>query len=437
MKRICLLHCHVDRQEPHTNARDLYSLALFSKFGNVDFVNVFGPGVKEFENTHFDLVIVSNSFMVMRSSPYWKTLVDRIKTLLTNASQRILFAQDDYHRIDRTVNFAKSFDIQICSVFSGEDGIYSGLGLRTHPWLIGFADEQIDKVLSAACVEWDQRTIDVGQRVYFLPLEFGTEGRRKAELAVSFGEEMTRLGLFCDISTNDADRFSGIDWFKFLSNCRSTIGRHSGASLITSSPFDPVKAAVIQDVYGTEKFEKQLGRYMGCRRMETPFLAPSPRLFEAASLHVLQVLEKSSLTYGIEEWNHYVPISPDLSEAEMVAKFIKSTEAIEMTRRCHDELFGNPKWRRENWVTNLGISLGLQPLTRRGTLKVPESENQLYQMIKHLKSRQERLIKIRRVSKSRKDHKWSPIEAVFRWTPIEVSEINRVIGHQVSDHPYS
>jgi hypothetical protein len=437
MKKICLLHCQVDREEPHTNARDLYSLTLFSKFGDLEIVNVFGPGVEELESIHFDLVIVSNSFMVMRSSPYWKFLIKRVKKLLTNASQRILFLQDDYHRIDRTVSFAKNFDIQICTVFSGDNGIYSGLGVRTYPWLIGFADEENDRVLSSMRIDWSRRTIDVGQRVYFLPLEFGTEGRRKAELAVSFREKMTQLGLVCDISTDDADRFSGMDWFKFLSNCRSTIGRQSGASLTTSSPFNQVKAAVIQDVYGKEKFEKQLKRYMGRRQLEKPFLAPSPRLFEAASLHVLQVLEKSSVSYGIKEWEHYIPVEPDLADFEIVAKFLKSSEAIEMTRRCHDELFNNPKWKRENWIGDLGISLGLQLLTQRGNIKVPESEIQLYEVIKHFDSRQERCRRIRSYSNSLESYDWSPIEVVFRWVPVALAEVARVIGQDIFAEPIS
>lgn len=166
-------------------------------------------------------------------------------------------------------------------------------------------------------------------------------------------------------------------------------------------------------------------------------MAPSPRLFEAASLHVLQVLEKSSVSYGIKEWEHYIPVSPDLADIEIVAKFLKSSEAIEMTGRCHDELFRNPKWKRENWISDLGISLGLQSLTQRGNIKVPESENQLYEVIKHIDSRQERCRRIRSYSNSQDSYDWSPIEVVFRWVPVAVTEVASVIGQDILDEQIS
>jgi hypothetical protein len=420
---ICVVHCQVDREEPHSNARDIQSLLLFSQFGDVTFVNAFGPGIAEVEDRRFDLVVVTNSFMVMRSSPYWKFLLRRIRKLLTNASQRILFVQDDYHRIDRTVSLARSFDIQICSVFSGEDEIYTGLGVRTYPWLIGFADEEMDQMLSHLRVDWNQRSIDVGQRVYFLGLEFGSDGRRKAELAVLYSELMTRYGLTCDVSTDEESRFSGMDWFKFLGNCRSTIGRHSGASLVTKSSFDPARALAIQETFNDENFEQQLSRYLGKRRKERSFLAPSPRMFEAASLHVLQVLERSHISYGLEEWNHFVPISPDLSESEQVAKFIKSQDAAEMTLRCHRELFENPKWRREIWINDLAHSLGFSSLENSGVVNAPSIELDLYERVRGGATRQERQKEVSAHSKLNRNGQWHPIESIFRWKPVGVAQL--------------
>ncbi|CAB4642037.1 unannotated protein [freshwater metagenome] len=427
-KSICVLHCQIDRDEPHTNARDLYSLALLSKFAEVTFINVLGPGLDEVDDRNFDLVIVSNSFMIMRSSPYWPTLLRRSSKVLLSASHRILFLQDDYHRIDQTVRFAKEMDIEIYSVFADVDSIYAEYGITAKPWLIGFADKKMDQLLSSLRIEWDMRTIDVGQRVFELSLEFGSEGRRKADLAAGFSKRMTELGLSCDVSIDERDRFSGFEWFEFLANCRATIGRHSGASLVSNSPLDQARALVIQDVFKNEEFERQLARYIGDRQREKSFLAPSPRVFEAASLQVLQVLEKSTVPYGIEEWNHFVPISSDLSDCESVAKFIKSSEAVGMAERCHMELFGNPKWRREKWIEDVAVSKGFTALDEPAEVKIPFVERDLYEKIASLKSRSNRLKVIRRHSKSARNGSWHQIEAVHRWTSIEVFDINEVIG---------
>jgi hypothetical protein len=429
-RSICVLHCLLERDEPHTNKRDLYSLAFLSRFADITFVNAFGPGVYEIEDWRFDLVIVSDSFMVMRSSPYWTTLVSRVAKILNNSSQKILFLQDDYQRLDITSEFARSFGIVVFSVFAHDGGIHSGHGVDVRPWLIGFADVRMDEFLSSFRKDWFNRPIDVGQRVYELSLEYGSEGRKKAKLAIDFAEKMKQLEMICDVSSDAKERFSGLEWFEFLSSCRATIGRHSGASLTTNSPFDRARALAIQKVYKDESFEKQLSRYLNSTHQEQQYLAASPRVFEAASLEVLQVLERSPVSYGLEEWNHFVPISPDFSDIGVVAKFIKSSDAIEMTKRCRQELYGNPRWRREKWLDELASSAGFTESSKKGLIVVPKIERDLIRKICTVGSRQSRLKIIIKHAKTNRGGAWHPIEAIHRWASINEIDIRDIVGEE-------
>lgn len=417
---ICIIHCLVEKTSPDVVRRDVVTFAQLSQYADVTFVNALGPGLTSIENQAFDLVIVSDSFMVFRSSPYWNSLVKRIATVLSNAARRVLFLQDDYVRLDKTVRFARKYDVIVYSVFSDIDELYANSKVVSRPWLIGFADHDMDQYLQTLLIPWDERKIDIGQRVTRTTLEFGSEGRKKAELAEKFREFATDEGFTCDISTLDEDRFSGDEWFKFLANARSTIGRQSGASLITRSPWLQVHATVIESVYEEEPFNRQIKRLLGRRHKEVPLLAPSPRIFEGASLQVLQILESSQVSYGIEPWIHFVPIEHDFSNIDIVFDFLKSSEAPKMAKNCYFELFGNPKWSREQWIKNLAEENGLQPSPVTHNITVPNVELDTYKILRDEKTRQERLKLLDKNPNRSEDSHWSPIEAVHSWKPVEI-----------------
>ncbi len=104
-KSICIIHCLVEKSSPDVVRRDVVTFAQLSQYANLTFVNALGPGLASLESESFDLVIVSDSFMVFRSSPYWTVLEKRISKVLNKAAKRILFLQDDYVRLDKTVQF--------------------------------------------------------------------------------------------------------------------------------------------------------------------------------------------------------------------------------------------------------------------------------------------------------------------------------------------
>ena len=420
VQSVCVVHCLVERTSPHVVQRDLASFMLLDQFADITFVNAFGSGLLEIKDNKYDLVIISDSFMVFRSSPYWKVLTSRVSDLLRNAKRKALFLQDDYIRPDQTTSFARLNGITVYSVFSHVHDLYASVGVESKPWLIGFADQDLNLMLESMRIPWEARTLDVGQRVLKTPLEYGSEGRRKAVVAERFGKEMSYRGFACDISTEEKDRFTGTDWFHFLANTRSTIGCQSGASLITNSPWMQVRASVIGTVYGEQSFESQLKRLLGQKHQETALLAPSPRIFEAASLGVLQILERSPISYGIEPWDHYVPLERDFSNIEVVSSFLRSREAPETTKRAHEALFSSKEWSRSKWMEDLAKQNGIYRPNIKGRITVPSIELEDYEVLRNGLDQKSRMkfLHIHRLTSSRT--KWYPIETVFPWKPMQV-----------------
>jgi hypothetical protein len=358
--------------------------------------------------------------MVFRSSPYWKALTSRVSDLLRNAKRKALFLQDDYIRPDQTTSFARLNGITVYSVFSHVQELYASVGVESKPWLIGFADQDMNLMLESMQIPWERRTRDVGQRVLKTSLEYGSEGRRKAALAERFGEEMSRRGFACDISTEEKDRFAGTDWFHFLANTKATIGCQSGASLISNTPWMQVRASVIQTVYESQPFELQLKRLLGRKHTERALLAPSPRVFEAASLRVVQILERSPISYGIEPWNHYVPLERDFSNIDIVSSFLRSREAPEITKRAHDALFSSNEWSRSKWIDDLANQNGIRRRKNKGTIAIPTNELEDYEALKSGLNQNSRMKLLQMHRSNSSAAKWYPIETVFPWKPMRL-----------------
>ena len=417
MVAVCVIHALVQRAQPHVIDRDNGGFRQLRKYGDVTFVNAFGSGIGELSKSVFDLVVLDDSFMVNRSSPVWPELVRRVRPVLIQSRRRALFLQDDYTRLDVTVRLALKYDIDVFTVFSGINELYEKHGVASFPWLIGFADHDLDNELQAKTVTWSERKRDVGQRVTKTSLEFGNQGRLKATLAEKFHIEMVARGFSSDVSTADEDRFFGTEWFNFLADSRCTIGRHSGASLVTTSFRDTLRARAIERHYSHEPFERQLDRYRKSTMLEMDMLAPSPRMFEAASLGVVQVLESSHVDYGIKAWEHFVPISPDFSNIEEVASFLRSAEGPEMAMRCRNALYGDSRWNREVWFRRLAEHFKLSPVAVEGRLQVPESERIAFSKLSKLDRRVDRWKTLKKLESEKLIRRCSPIEAVFRWKP--------------------
>jgi hypothetical protein len=193
---------------------------------------------------------------------------------------------------------------------------------------------------------FDQRTIDLGQRVTFYWPRGGRFAQLKGRLALAARQEALRQGFRVDVSTRDEDRIFGDDWFRFLGDCRFITGCESGVSvwdpdgaifdrvvdyneLHPDAPFEEVERAC---------FPGEDGKYV--------FSAISPRLFEAAMTGCCQILVEAPYVGALKPHDHYIPVKADLSNiAEAVAQRRDVAGAQRRAANCYEALIATPAYR--------------------------------------------------------------------------------------------
>jgi len=290
---------------------------------DVTYVNVFGLMPADLHRQGFDLAILTYELVAQRTMPFWGALVRRLAPLMKAAKVTVVMPQDDYSCSGILDDFVADHDVQF--VFSPLTRDLHMLyprslarGVQFHEAFTGYWEA--DTVLPVASFRkpFEQRSIDLGQRVRFLPPQFGPAAQRKGQLAIAFAEMAERAGFVCDVSTEDWAVLIGDDWWRFLGDSRFTVGRLGGASV--ADPRGRLQAKVTRLQLRKPKITyDEIARRL--RTDELPqgdFTAISPRLFECAAMGVCQVLEEAHYVDGFEPWRDYIPLAPDLSNVDEV-----------------------------------------------------------------------------------------------------------------------
>jgi hypothetical protein len=346
----------------------LYQTLSFGKYAyGCDVTYVHGLGKVPTHPADADLVILTYEFLALRNLPIWNELVSRVEVLINASNSVILMPQDDYTLSEKLDDLAIKWNVDaIFSPISRDlETIYprsSRIGIEIREALTGYIDESLLKMEPLFAKSWDQRSLDLGQRVRLLSSHFGKSAQRKGQLALEFSELAIEQGFKCDVSTNPADVFLGDDWFRFLGDTRFTIGRLGGASRTDPRGINAnwAKRATILHKYGYES----LGN-LALRRMSSGktgrFEAISPRIFEAAVLGTCQVLEEDSYLTGMKPWHHYIPLKPDLGNIEEVFEAMRHRSlGEEIAKNCAELLVHSGKYSYESLVKEVLEAAGLK-----------------------------------------------------------------------------
>lgn len=294
----------------------------------VEYVNVFGVIPEEIAS---ELVIITYDLASLRNLPIWRVLVERMKPMLNAAGLRVLMPQDDYTKSDVLDEFVCdfNFDYVFTPLTRDLQQIYPRSirrGVKFREAFTGYFEESNLGFLEKFSKPFVEREIDLGQRVRFLPPQFGKEAARKGYLAVEFAQQASLKGFVCDVSTNPEDTLIGDSWWEFLGKSRFTVSRRGGASIADPRGLlaDRVRRLRLRHPNATMEF---LGKRVSLRGgREGDFSAISPRLFEAAALGVCQILEPDHYITGFEPWVHYIPLFGDLSNIDEVFQTMRDLD---------------------------------------------------------------------------------------------------------------
>lgn len=349
---VVLLHS-LTRHSRYATVQDNLAFGRFAENADVKFINIHSPELTERILGSSDLVILTNDFLSLRSSPRWHSAWKPLSKILRDVPNVAFFPQDDYTS-NRELN-KSILQVPHALVFSPlehvKEYLYHPLVQdRVRPWLTGFVDVQSKSIYERFDKRWNDREFDLAQRVTKLSPRFGTEGLRKSQIAEDLAEKAKELGLAVDVSSNENDMFSGSDWLKFLGNTRYVIGRLSGASLISKGPLSVIRANAIEKVYRSDSDAQLVERIRG-KQKEHPYLAISPRIFESASLGNCQVLEEGDYPGNLLPWVDYVPISKDLSNIDEVIEFMRFGDGEGLARSAYRKLVESEEFHQKTWVS--------------------------------------------------------------------------------------
>lgn len=305
----------------------------------VEYVNIFGVIPEEIAS---ELVIVTYDLASLRNLPIWRVLVERMKPILNASALRVLMPQDDYTKSDVLDEFVCNFnfDFVFTPLTRDLEQIYPRSirrGVQFREAFTGYLEDSNLKFLEKFSKPFVDREIDLGQRVRFLPPQFGKEAGRKGYLAVEFAQRAISEGFACDVSTDPKDTLIGDSWWEFLGNTRFTVSRRGGASIADPKGLlaDRVRRLRLRHPGATMEFLRKRVSLRGGR--EGDFSAISPRLFEAAALGVCQILEPDDYVTGFEPWVHYIPLLGDLSNIEEVFQTMRNldrcSEIVEQSQK--------------------------------------------------------------------------------------------------------
>lgn len=306
----------------------------------ITYHNIARPPGRNVDGRKFDAAILTYDLLSLRQAPYWASVMAELQPLADLAEHVIALPQDDYtfnHVLDRSLERLGTRTI-FSPIETGLEVVYPVMSRLAdiRPALTGYVDEFTVESRNEFRRPMDDRPIHVGQRVRMLPEWFGAAGRAKGHFAEHFAHVVRPFDLNVDISTREADVFHGDDWYRFLASCRATIGQKGGASIC--DPDGSVMRTVTQykERHPDASFDEVAQNCLtGLEMVE--MRAISPRLFDAAMLHTVQILIEDDYLGVFEPWVHYVPTDPEVSNIEEIATVLTDVGRLKAIARAADQ----------------------------------------------------------------------------------------------------
>lgn len=362
---VLVLHA-ADGASRRTNIDHILCYPKYDRERLYVFHHVNAPVTPELKSIRFDGVVMNYCFLSMRSSYH----ADRYKAKYAWVSElpavKAGVPQDDYTDNDLLDSWMAALGVSVVHspIENNLPVLYPRLS-RTAKFrlaLTGYVDHQRLARLDVYAKPFAERTRDVGTRVRALPPQFGRAGQEKARLAVLFGKAASEAGYVVDVSSDPNDVFVGDEWYRFLGDCRFTVGSKGGASL--NDPVGHIRTDVRRYLaeHPQATYDEVERACFGSVR-QYDFTAIGPRLFEAAQLRTVQILGTERSYIGdMRPGVDYVPLDPDLGNlAEVFALMKNADRARDIAESCWRKLVGSERFGYDSFVREVVADFGTGP----------------------------------------------------------------------------
>jgi hypothetical protein len=330
---------------------------------------------RSFSRIQFDAVIFHNTFLWDRvNPPLMERHLRRLRRLGVAGRHRVALPQDEYLRSRALVSLIDRLGIDHVFSVAPEsewDTLYEGVDRERTSFsrvLTGYlAPDTVERIEAIVRAQGQRRTW-IGYRATRLSPALGRHGVLKTELAERVGPPAGERGLRVDIATGAASTIRGDDWYRFLADCKYTLGVEGGASVHDpdgvlqeatvryiskhpGAPFDEIEANCFPDADG-----------------RLAYFAISPRHLEACATRTAQVLIEGGYNGILRAGEHYIELKRDFSNLAEVLDLLESdSERARLTEAAYRDVVASGAYTYERLVHDV------ESVALAGAPRVPAS----------------------------------------------------------------
>ena len=329
-------------RDASTVVEHVSSFRRHSRLGVVE-LNVHAGLPAALKRLSFDAVILHYSLFASYR------LDDDFRAYLRSTdAYKVAFFQDDFAGCQARFAFLNEHGIDCVYTslepehFDAVYGRYTSVPTVRHT-LTGYVSDDLRAAAARFTKPDEQRTVDVGYRARPLPPYLGRGGQEKQLIGRRFHELAAGTGLRLDIKGAEANRLYGDAWYRWIANCRTVLGVESGASAVDleDEVISEYRDLVRRGLRPTVDDLKTLKRWDYVIDERTI----SPRHFEAAALHVCQVLFEGRYAGVMEPKRHYIPLRKDFSNLDEVVEAIRDADLRrEIAANAHRDLIASGRY---------------------------------------------------------------------------------------------
>ncbi|TFH09999.1 MAG: hypothetical protein E4H08_04575 [Candidatus Atribacteria bacterium] len=282
----------------------------------------------------FDGIVLHYSLFGSGYYPMSREFVDYLD--LCGTSVKIAFFQDEYYFCPKRFAFIKEHGID-CIFTLLEERYHDIYRERTgvesiHTTLTGYVGTKLIAMGQRYARSESARTVDIGYRGRELLPYMGQAAREKTWIAQEFKRQaaVAAPDLVLDIETKEFKRLYGKDWYRFLGNCKGSLGVEAGVSVfdLDGEVYDAyLELSAAFPEAGFDSMVERLGPVMARWEDRIFYRTISPRHFEAAAFGICQILFEGSYSGILEPGRHYIPLKKDFSNFDDVMNVFRSGSA--------------------------------------------------------------------------------------------------------------
>ncbi len=349
-KKVCLLYHKYLSKNASTISEHISS---FKKYMNADVVEINTEigFPKELKNIEFDVVVLHYSLF----GSFYHLDSRYIEYIKRSKAYKAAFFQDEYHYCQKRFDFLNECEINsVFTLLESEffDSTYYKFSNVTNVYLTltGYVDQKLIDIRKKFYKPYNERTIDISYRARELPYYMGKEAQEKVDIAKEFIKRLEKSEFNINIDYTESSRLYGDDWYKLMADSKCVIGTEAGVSIfdVDGKAYDTYYK-LLKDNPNPRKEEvfKVLEPWEG----KILYRMISPRIFEAASFKVLQVLFEGEYQGILKPMVHYIPLKKDFSNFEEVLSMIKDETLVEkIINNAYNDLIISGKYSYQSFI---------------------------------------------------------------------------------------